>query len=121
MDWNWREKKEATDRFRMYQRLIALKRNSPALDHGGFQIISEEGYVFTYARFTEEELIIVISSTDDESNMVLLPLENFGFDRQAFTQDYLGKAVVSEVTTEGVAVCVPAHTSLVLSIRQNMG
>lgn len=121
MDWNWREKKEATDRFRMYQRLIALKRNSPALDHGGFQIIGEEGYVFSYARFTEEELIIVISSTDDEPNTALLPLENFGFDQQAFTQDYLGKAVVSEVTAEGVAVCVPAHTSLVLSIRQNMG
>ncbi len=119
MDWNWREKKEAAERFDMYQRLIALKRHSPALENGGFQIISEKGYVFSYARFTEEELIIVISSTDDKVNEVMLALEDFGFDNQAFTQDYLGKAVVSQVTAEGVKVDVPAHMSLVLCVHKN--
>lgn len=121
MDWNWQEKRESAERFSLYQRLIALKRKSSALENGGFRIISDRGYVFSYARFTEEELIIVISSMEDKATERILVLEDFGFDNQDFTQDYLGKTVVSEVTAEGVKVNVPAHTSLVLCVHKPIG
>lgn len=117
MDWNWEQREDAVDRFRFYRKLIALKRTSPALQSGGFQIICEEGYVFSYARFTQEELIIVVSSTDDETAKVMLPLENFGFENRVITQDYLGRQVVSGITEDGVAVDIPAHTSFLLYIQ----
>lgn len=114
MDWNWKQRKEAVERFLFYQKLISLKRSSPALGEGGFQIIWEEGYVFSYARFTNEELIIVIASTDDKETEVLLPLEDFGFENQVSTQDYFGSRVVSKIAKDGVLVYVPAHTGFLL-------
>ena len=114
MDWNWKQREEAVERFEFYQKLISLKRNAPALGNGGFRVICEEGYVFSYARFTDEELIIVISSTDDKETEVLLPVEEFGFENRVFVQDYLGKRIVSEITKDGVLVFVPAHTGVLL-------
>lgn len=118
MDWKWEEKEEARERFAFYQTMISLKRNAEALEDGGFQILSEEGYVFSYARFTENELIVAPASTDDESNETMIPCENFGFKKQMIDKDVFGKDVAAEIVKEGIKVYIPAHTSYLLHIKK---
>lgn len=118
MDWKWEEREEARDRFAFYQTIISLKRNAKALEDGGFQILSEEGYVFSYARFTEKELIIVIASTDDECNETIIPLENFGFENHDISRDIFGRSVAAEIVKGGIKVHIPAHTSYLLYIKK---
>lgn len=118
MDWKWEEREEARDRFAFYQTIISLKRNAKALEDGGFRILSEEGYVFSYARFTEEELIIVIASTDDECNETIISLENFGFENYDISRDIFGKSVAAKTVKGGIKVYVPAHTSYLLYIKK---
>lgn len=117
MDWNWQQRPEAVERFSFYRKLILLKRTSPALQNGGFCIIHEEGYVFSCARFTEEELVIAIVSIDDEDNEIVIPFEIFGFEDRAHEQDYFGRRIESKVTKDGVLLSVPAHTNLLLHIK----
>lgn len=111
MDWKWKEREEAVERFHFYQKLIALKTNSEALSDGGFQVINEEGYVFSFTRFTEEELIIAICSTDDDNQEVTIDLNNFGFENRLIDKDYFENNVQSELTEDGVKIIVPSHTS----------
>ena len=119
MDWCWEEKEESRRRFSFYQKMIALKRNAEALADGGFQILSDEGYVLSYARFTPKELIIVIASTDDENSEVLIPLENYGFENYSMNKDVFGKKVKTQVTEYGIRVQVPAHTSYLLHMKKD--
>ncbi len=118
MDWNWEEKKAAKDRFAFYQRMIALKRTSQALEDGGFQILSEDGYVLSYARFTEDELIVVIASMDETVQKVMIPIENFGFDRNVIFKETFDENVSIERTENSIIVQIPAHTSYVLRARR---
>lgn len=118
MDWKWEEKEEARSRYAFYRTLISLKRNSEALGDGGFRIISEEGYVFSYARFTDRELIVVIASTDDACAETMVPLADFGFEDYAVSSDVFGKTVETENLPGGMKVHIPAHTSYVLYIKK---
>lgn len=118
MDWNWEQKEYARERFAFYQKLIALKRTSEALEDGGFQILSDEGYVLSYARFTEKELIIVIASTDEMEQEVKISMENFGFDRDVIFEEIFSNPIRIRKIEDGIVVYVPAHTSYVLRVEK---
>jgi alpha-glucosidase len=59
MDWNpdhWDR-----DLYTYYQQLIALRRSSPALIHGGFQVLLVETDTVVFLRDAEEEQLIIIA------------------------------------------------------------
>lgn len=119
MDWNWESNKEAVSRYNFYKTLISFKRKVKALADGGFRIISEEGYVVSYARFTKDELVIVIASTDDVRTHVNIPLSDFGFESEMMIErDLFGKEILSEKITDGIKVQIPPHTSYVIYIKK---
>jgi hypothetical protein len=88
-----------------------LKRNSATLHDGGFQVISEDNYCFSYARFTEKEVIIVICSVDTEERQVIIPIENFGLLRFNEKKDYFLTPVQSHYEQERVVVTAMPHQS----------
>jgi alpha-glucosidase len=49
-----------------YQKLIALRRNSPALQHGGFQLLYAAGEVVAYQRQSLEQRMLVIGHRGKE-------------------------------------------------------
>lgn len=114
MDWEWQKREEAIQRYEFYHQLISLKRKSEALRDGGFQVISEEGYTFSYARFTGQELIVVIASTDDKPSEVRIPLGNYGFENAMVQEDALHKPLEYTVGEEDITVKVPPHTSFLI-------
>lgn len=120
MDWDWEQKKAAKERFSFYQKVISLKRTSEALADGGFQILSEDGYVLSYARFTSEELIIVIASMEEEERDVTIPLMNFGFDTDDILEEVFSNPIKIKRMEEGMIVHVPSHTCYVLRQRKSV-
>ena len=60
-----------------YQTLIKLRRTSPALIDGGFQVLLVEENLLAYLRDTDEEKIIVIGNRgSDELSAKLLPVDH---------------------------------------------
>jgi alpha-glucosidase len=59
MDWergNWDE-----DLRSFYRNLIAMRRSSPALVEGGFQVLLAEPNTLAYLRDTEEQQVVVVA------------------------------------------------------------
>jgi alpha-glucosidase len=61
---NWDESSWDMDLRAFYQTLIKLRRTSPALIDGGFQVLQIEEHSLAYLRDTDEEQIIVIGNRD---------------------------------------------------------
>ena len=74
----WSKDIEAEESYRFYSTLNALKKESAAFHSGSFRIISDDDYVFACARFTADELIIAVFSTDDQARELRIPLDHFG-------------------------------------------
>jgi alpha-glucosidase len=111
MDWESDRKDSVVDNYNLYHKLAMLKRNSAALQDGGFQVITEDHYCFSYARFTEEEVIIVICSVDQEERQVVLPIDHFGLLTFDEKQDYFSTPIQSKYENKRVTVTVKPHQS----------
>lgn len=101
-------------RFVFYQKLIELKRSSAALQDGSFCILLEEGFVFSCARFTPEELIIFVCSTDDEIRAVTIDARYCGYENRLVQEDLFGKVIKSILTDEGMEIIIPPHTGYII-------
>lgn len=63
----WDQSAWNTDLRAYFQQLIRLRRNSPALSHGGFQLLHAEGHTLAFLReVPEERLLIVARRSADE-------------------------------------------------------
>lgn len=118
MNWDTSENLEAQRRYEFYQRLIQLKISSKALIHGGFKVISEQGYVFAYARFNVNEVIIVICSTDTESRDIIIPMKDFGYDSIIEKTDYLGSELITYEIKGRTVITVLPHKSYLIRITR---
>ena len=116
-DWEWERKEEAKINREFYRKLIVLRKSSKALQQGGFQVISEEGYLFACARFTAEEVLFAVCSMEEEDKELEIPLSHFGIQEVTVTEDYLGTPVAYEICGQRMKLQCPAGKSLLLQIR----
>ncbi|MCL2378632.1 MAG: alpha-amylase family glycosyl hydrolase [Defluviitaleaceae bacterium] len=77
----WSRNFETEEPFVLYSMLSKLKTGKDALRDGGFKILHENDYVFAFARFTGESMIIAIFSTDDNAREIRIPLNDFGMQK----------------------------------------
>lgn len=111
----WDKDISKTKNFSLYQKLCCLKKTEDALKYGGLKFISDDDYVLTYARFTLDEVIIVVVSMDDNERMINLPIKNFGKDE--FTQrDYFEEKLMYEINDGNVFLRVPSHQSYIIKL-----
>ncbi len=57
----WDERDWDADMLRYHQRVIAIRRGSPALQRGGFQLLHAEGDLIAFQRQTRDERMIVVA------------------------------------------------------------
>jgi len=120
MDWEMKQDAMVSENFNLYRKLALLKRNSSTLHDGGFMVLSEEGFCFSYVRFTEEEIIIAICSVDSNEGSVALPIKNLGLQTFSEEKDYFGTSIKSCLKEGYVAITVDPHQSylFVLSLEE---
>ena len=104
---------EHTERFRFYQKLIALKRQREALRRGGMKFLYAEGGIVALARFTANEAIIVVMSTEDAEREIRLPLAALGAAAPAGEMDLFGTPMSWQPAADGKSVTFTAraHTA----------
>ena len=77
MDWSVDYKKNPY--FKLYQTMNLEKKNSKALQYGGFKIVAVEGNVFACARFYEDEVYLVVTSMEEkETKEIEISIPIFG-------------------------------------------
>ena len=94
----WDPNKWDTDLRSFYQTVIRLRRNSPAILNGGFQILLCEENVLAYLRDTDEEQIIVIGNRGpDEFFAQEIFVRNGGIpDQSVFREIFTGQTLTVE-------------------------
>lgn len=108
----WDEQEWNPGRRQLYQRFIRLRRSSPALRHGGFQILYAAGETLAFMREApEERLIIVARRTAD--GLEALPVRHGGLRDGLILQEVIfgaetvvaqGMLLLSDLPGAGVQV-----------------
>lgn len=112
----WGRDFQSSETFRFYQRLIALKRQRPALRFGGMKFLSTEGRALALARFTEEEALVLAVSVEDSPVELTLPLGVLGAARPSGEQDLMDQPLDWTQTGEGtVTLSLPPHSARLFS------
>ena len=70
----WGTDFEKTENYKLYSKMIKLKRNSAAIEKGGMKFIFEEGRTFALARFYKDEAFVAIISNEEKDVKIKLPL-----------------------------------------------
>lgn len=114
----WAEEFEKESSYQLYQKLAYIKRENKAFTEGGFKIISDNDYVISYARFTSDQVWIVVCSTDDCIRQIEIPLRAFGKQRYTNKEDALGMELDYEmaVDDQSMVLNVMPHTSYIFML-----
>ncbi|MBQ2898206.1 MAG: alpha amylase N-terminal ig-like domain-containing protein [Oscillospiraceae bacterium] len=74
----WDSDFEKSDTYKLYSRIISLRRKKGSLRHGSMKFLHAEGNILAIARFTETEAFIGVISNGEKDEKILLPLGAIG-------------------------------------------
>lgn len=114
MDWSESMSDKVHENYTFYQKLARLKHDSDILSDGGFQVVYDEGYVFAYVRFTEEQLLLIVVSSDENSQEIEIPFSYFGVINDCPDKDFFGRMVEGTIESGTLRLKVPAHQSYMI-------
>lgn len=103
--------------YKLYSKLIDLKRNNDALKYGGIKIIGTEDYVFAFARFTLDEVMITVCSNDSEDRELFIPTRIFGRFSELPKEDIFGYKLNYKKVESGVILEVPSKVSYLFNLK----
>lgn len=113
----WNDAMKEKEIFVLYQTLAKLKGNKKAFMEGGMKILYAKNYVFSFARFAEREVFITVCSTNDEMQIIELPIAYLGKKTTNVTEDILGTPLTYEVREGNMYLQVPANQSYVFELK----
>ena len=114
----WDRAYETTDRFRFYQRLIRIRRESRALAEGGMQFLYAEGRIFSIARFLGDEILVFVMSGEQEDREIRLPLGAVGASEPEGDRDLLDRPLSwARDDRHGIRLQVPAHEAVLFRCK----
>lgn len=100
---NWDPQAWNTGRREFYQKLIHLRRTSPALRQGGYQMLYAEGETLAFLREAPEERLIVVVQRKGDS-LKALPVQHGGLPDGLHLQDIISNT--ESVVQQGL---LPLH------------
>lgn len=115
MPWDKDFKKEAP--YQCYYTLAHMKQENEAFCGGGFKILWEEGSVFAFARFTEQQLFYVICSVEEKSTEITLPYDIFGKKNAGNLKEVFGSEVVYQDHGGSIVLQVPEMTAYIIEVN----
>ena len=114
----WDRAYETTERFRFYQRLIRIRRESRALAEGGMQFLYAEGRIFSIARFLGDEILVFVMSGEREDREIHLPLGAVGASEPEGDRDLLDRPLSwARDDRHGIRLRVPAHEAVLFRCK----
>lgn len=105
---NWDVELQKNPYYQLYQTMNQWKNSCSALQDGGFKILSAEGNVFACARFNEEQVVLAVTSMEQELIKEMeINLNIFGQNLKFPEQDVIGEKLVYEGKNEKVILQIP--------------
>ncbi len=104
--------------FKTYQALIKLKTSKRAFGEGSFKVMFVEHRVFSFVRFTKEEVWLIVTSTDDEERLLTIPLHYIGVKDFSKKEDYLKQKLHYQLMDQHLYLKVTPHTSYVIELTK---
>lgn len=111
----WDKDIEKSLNYGLYYTLAQLKKNCEAF-RGSFMEIQKDDYVYSYARFTDKEVIVAIISMDDEERTIKIPAYALLKEPHSIDEDLLGLKVESYVDNDYICVKTRPNTSYLLKL-----
>ena len=115
MEWDHPLTGQKQEAYERYRALSTLKRNSPALQQGGFKVLYAEGSVFVFARFTEDEALLFLWSTSAGEESFSIDAAEFGLPEKQCTV-YLGSITALKQEDTELRLTLAPHQSAVVYI-----
>ncbi len=113
---NWHADLDSSVYYNLYHKLAHIKKNNKAFTEGGFKIISNDDYVFSYARFTEDSLWIMIVSTDEEEREIEIPINIFGKEVFNKKEDEFGRKLNYRLEDGKIILKVLPHCGYIFEV-----
>ena len=110
-----------TELLHEFQRLIALRRQRPALRRGSFHFLWAAGAVVAIARQFGEETIVVVINAGRQSQRLDLPLGNLIPDQTLFSESWAREHVRVEQGMLPDLKLSPRSGRVFITIRENTG
>lgn len=111
----WDKDIEGTKYYELYSKLAQLKNNEDAFKYGGFKIISDDDYVFAYARFNMNDVFISVCSTDDVRRNIRISTKIFG-KNPIIKEEVFGAKLLYEVDGDEIILSVEPHKSYLIKL-----
>ena len=89
----WEEKKQNKQFYKLYKKLIAVRKNEAALQTGGFKILYAKGNVFAYARFINDKVYLIVVSQAEDRLRVEIPVGLVGVTQQVEIKEVFNQEV----------------------------
>jgi len=113
----WDKDFEKERYYQLYSKLSNIKRDNNAFTEGGFKVLSDSDYVLSYARFTDDQVWIIVCSNDDSERVVKIQMEEFGKFGFNKTQDSLGVSLDYELDSNNcLELKVKPHNSYIFQL-----
>lgn len=80
----WNKKKQNLKIKNMYKKLINLRKEKKSLQYGSFLILYNKNNILSYARFLDDEVIIVVCNGSNSKQKIDLPLIRLGIKSAQF-------------------------------------
>ena len=111
----WDKDIEGTKYYELYSKLAKLKNTEDALKYGGFKIISDDDYVFAYARFNMNDVFISVCSTDDVRRNIRISTKIFG-KNPIIKEEVFGAKLLYEVDEGEIILSVEPNKSYLIKL-----
>ena len=103
-----------------YRRLAELKQTSDVLINGGFRIVYAKGRVLASARFTTQEMLLTVWSTEATNHQADINMAALGFAGFDDLTELFGLETDASIRGERLRVTVPPHGSYLLHLRRKV-
>ena len=115
----WHKNIEQTWSYKIYSSLCKIKTQNKAFSDGGFKILYDEGFIFSFARFTPDKIFISVCSNSKTDENIEIPLLIFGeraAKNQILKSDELGQNLNAKVENGILKISVPKQKSFLIKI-----
>ena len=113
----WDKDFEKERYYKLYSILSNIKRDHNAFTDGGFKVLSDSDYVLSFARFSDDQVWIIVCSNDESERVVKIQMDIFGKFNFNKTQDSLGVSLDYELGSDNcLALKVMPHHSYIFQL-----
>ncbi len=123
MPWDRADDEEGNEYFKLYRRIIDLRKNESAFSEGGRKVLYSDGRILAISRFMDDNIYVGIMSMEDEEKTIGFPIDvigGTGFEGAGSDGgcDVFGRKYRGRVTLDGEAeITVPSHETYLIKLR----